>query len=47
MLVKEACLLLAGVIDFSNSDVAVAFLSDAGPCTVETVQLLILPEAWR
>lgn len=34
MLIKEACLLLVGVMDFRSGNVTVAFLSSVGPCTV-------------
>ena len=47
MLIKQDCLLLVGVMDPRNSSLTVASLSSAGPCTVETVQHLILPEALR
>lgn len=47
MLIKQDCLLLVGVMDPRNGSLTVAALSSAGPCTVETVQHLILPEALR
>lgn len=37
MLIKEASLLLVGVIDSTNGCVTVASLSSADPCTVEAV----------
>lgn len=47
VLIQEACLLLVEIMVFRNSCVTVASVSSAGLCIVKTVQLLILPEAWR